>query len=280
MRQQLVANDALRAYAIKYNMHLSLREGKAGVTHNSASATDTAKKSIADVFEAYIGAVIIERGLVDGTQTAYKWLSELYEPRLKEFESQMEGIAPLDKMAKQSLYALVGGHGATIEYKWLSGDDARLGYWYGVFLTGWGMQGEMLGKGWARNKNEAQLRAAQGVLANREWREEMARVKERYLGGRREREGLSREDWARVKEEQKTAAVRPLLPLVGEVGKMEVVGEGESAVLMMAEGSASASTSAQGSSSAATSAEESSSAAMSAEGSSTAAGSGAASEPS
>ena len=205
MRQKLVGNEYLRQYAIQYNMHLSLREGKG----QSDTTNEMMRKSIADVFEAYIGAIIVERGLEKGMKCVYDWLEKLYAPRLKEFEADLEGVAQLDKMAKQSLYAIAGGHGATLEYRCLSGNDPKDGYWFGVYLNGWGFDDRELGRGFARNKADAAMRAAMAVLARPGFKEEMEKIKEKHLGAKVGKKAkMSKEEHARVKEEQRTAALK------------------------------------------------------------------------
>jgi ribonuclease-3 len=151
MRQQLVANKPLAYYAHLYNMQLYLRGGKGQII---ISDPDHSMKIIADCFEAYIGAIVVDNNPNDiGIKIVEKWLSELFEPRIKEMETQRKGIAPVDKMAKNNLNKLAGGNQCKLEYRWTDGKGGnRGGYWITVFLNGWGFKEKALASGWGSTK--------------------------------------------------------------------------------------------------------------------------------
>ncbi|KAH0610849.1 uncharacterized protein H6S33_011276 [Morchella sextelata] len=207
MRQSLVANRPLSTYATLYKFHLRIREGKgqentspvmlpsalpsisSGPGSPESESLDKEKekaptetnKTLADCFEAYIAALVLDDP-VHGVQTAREWLEKLYAPKLAEFAKQYN-IAPIDKMAKQTLNTIAGGSRVTIEYRW----DGKYGgnkggYSIEVYLTGWGFKERLIGRGWATNKNDAALRAAMNVIADKEFCDEMTRVRLAVLG--------------------------------------------------------------------------------------------------
>lgn len=180
MRQQLVANKPLSTYATMYKFHTMVREGKGqenltpvplgprlpglprnsqrGVGNRAPTATGTAgakadlNKTLADCFEAYIAAIILDDP-VNGVTTVTEWLKVLYEPKLREMEMQHSSVAPIDKMAKQTLNTIAGGNKVNIEYKWTDGKGGNKGgFWITVLLTGWGWEEREIGRGWGSNK--------------------------------------------------------------------------------------------------------------------------------
>jgi len=160
MRQQLVANRPLSTYATIYRFHDKVRESKGQNTAAPVALVHTPRgtlkdtgvnKTLADCFEAYIAAIVLDSP--NGVDVAQRWLTELFEPKLKEMETQYASLAPIDKMAKQTLNTIVGGNRATIEYKWTDGEGGNKGgYWITVYLTGWGFNKRDIGSGWGSNK--------------------------------------------------------------------------------------------------------------------------------
>jgi ribonuclease-3 len=150
MRQGIVANKALINYAQVYDMPNLLREGK-----GQGNAKMNGSKTIADCFEAYIGAVILDADTWDhGVKKVKDWLTALFEPKLREMEESRKNMVPVDKMAKNKLNAIAGGNRASIDYKWTDGGGGNKGgFWITVYLTGWGFNERMLGKGWGSSKS-------------------------------------------------------------------------------------------------------------------------------
>lgn len=146
MRQNLVSNKPLYAYAKAYGMETRMRTGR---------NWETNLKAVADCFEAYIGAVILDAPSVnEGLATLRDWLGKLFEPKIKEMAEQRKTVSAVDKMAKQTLYTHVGGRGVTVEYKWTDGAGGNKGgYWITVILNGWGWKDKFLGKGWGASKS-------------------------------------------------------------------------------------------------------------------------------
>ncbi|RPB00050.1 ribonuclease III [Choiromyces venosus 120613-1] len=189
MRQQLVANRPLSTYATIYRFHDKVRESKGqntavpvALVHNSRGTLKDmgVNKTLADCFEAYIAAIVLDSP--NGVDVAQRWLTELFEPKLKEMETQHASVGPIDKMAKQTLNTIVGGNRATVEYIWTDGKGGNKGgYWITVYLTGWGFNKREIGSGWGNNKGEATLRAAMNCISNQEFCKEMTAIKSKYL---------------------------------------------------------------------------------------------------
>lgn len=185
MRQQLVANKPLSTYATMYKFHTMVREGKGqenltpvplgprlpGLPRNSqrgggnralpaavgVGVKADLNKTLADCFEAYIAAIILDDP-VYGVTTVTEWLKVLYEPKLREMEMQHSSVAPIDKMAKQTLNTIAGGNKVNIEYKWTDGKGGNKGgFWITVLLTGWGWEEREIGRGWGSNKGFVSL---------------------------------------------------------------------------------------------------------------------------
>jgi ribonuclease-3 len=152
MRQNLVSNKPLAKYAELYDMHKKIRSG------GSLQVTkDNMTKIVADCFEAYLGAVILDHDdRYVGIKVVTEWLEKLFEPKIWEMENLRNREIPLNKMAKQELnvIAVCGGpRGTKLTYKWTSGGGGNNGgFWITVYLDGWGWVQKELGKGWALKK--------------------------------------------------------------------------------------------------------------------------------
>lgn len=147
MRQGLVSNKPLYEYAHKYGMHKRMRAGRGQESSHP--------KIVADCLEAYIGAVVLDADTLDeGGETAREWLAGLFGPKIQEMAEQRGTVAPVDKMAKQTLNSLAGGSLANLEYRWTDGGGGNKGgFWITVLLTGWGFTQRDLGKGWGSSKS-------------------------------------------------------------------------------------------------------------------------------
>ena len=189
----LVSNKTLSEFARIYGFHERVRTNV---------AEDRSRfKIVADCFEAYIGAIVLdaEGGLDVGYRTAREWLERLFEPKIREMAVERARVSPVDKMAKQSLNALVGGNTAQLTYTWTGGGGGNNGgYWITVAINGWGFKDRAIGKGWGTNKSyvfshippahrltayrDAELRAAMKALADTAMIEEIAAIKLKVLG--------------------------------------------------------------------------------------------------
>ena len=197
MRQRLVCNSNLATYAEAYRMHQAFR---------GARGTETYQKNIADCFEAYVGALVLDRPTIAaGLREATDWLMALLEPKIREMEQQRGGVAALDKNAKQKLHLVVHGEHVRLDYRWTGGGGGNQGgYWMTVFLTGWGFCNKELGKGWGtkklyptlflciclsvyvannRPKRDGELRAAMNFLENPRLVEEIRQAKLLFAAG-------------------------------------------------------------------------------------------------
>ncbi|KAG5418471.1 hypothetical protein I9W82_003999 [Candida metapsilosis] len=154
IRADLINNKVLRDFAIQYGFDQKLRS----IVSKEAMQTGE-QKAYADVFEAYIGALSLERGF-DLTEVR-KWLEQLYKPLLAKVERKYI-IEFVDKESKTELYALIGRADACPEYVTVvhgDGLDTK-------FVVECRMEGEVLGTGEDRNAKSAGLRAAENALKN------------------------------------------------------------------------------------------------------------------
>lgn len=163
MRQTLVSNQTLAEYAQLYNFPSHLRIGK---NVSDMVKPETRTKTLADMFEAYVGALIVEKGMERGVAVVKAWLETLWEPKVKDWESKRGMLEKVDKNAKQQLQVAVGGNLAKLNYKWSEGAGGNKGgYWVEVRMTGWGRKDEVLGKGWGQNKRHT----LSTIVMNRDW---------------------------------------------------------------------------------------------------------------
>lgn len=155
-RSLLVNNKTLAEFSTEYGFDQSLR-----CNVDEDSLRSGKQKVYADVFEAYLGALAMERGfhLAD----IKDWLKALMRHKIDEAAVEMRKLVPINKDAKTELYLLVGtasfhptyqvvenGNGVNIPYK--------------VRCT---MGGDILGEGAAPGLKDAGLRAAMAALKNR-----------------------------------------------------------------------------------------------------------------
>lgn len=155
-RSLLVNNKTLAEFSTQYGFDQSLR-----CNVDEDSLRSGKQKVYADVFEAYLGALAMEKGFdLAGIK---QWLKELMRHKIDEAAIEMKKLVPINKDAKTELYSLVGtasfhptyqvvedGNGVNIPYKvhCLMGDD-------------------ILGEGAAPGLKDAGLRAAMAALKNR-----------------------------------------------------------------------------------------------------------------
>lgn len=154
IRAELINNKVLRDFAIEYGFDQKLR------TNVSKEMMLMGEKKIyADVFEAYIGALSLERGL--DLAEVRKWLENLYKPLIENLEKKY--IAELiDKEAKTELYALIGRADARPEYVTVSDGDGL----NKKFVVECRMGNEVLAKAEDHSVKNAGLRAAMKALKN------------------------------------------------------------------------------------------------------------------
>jgi dsRNA-specific ribonuclease len=120
---------------------------------------EKAEKIIADVFEAYIGGVIISNP--SGRSLVEEFLEALVQPVLEEHKMILDGSIKVDKMAVSKLYEVATLQKKKLEFRFCdSGDNGAGDRWEAICL--WG--GKEVGRAKARNQQEAKHRVAGMVL--------------------------------------------------------------------------------------------------------------------
>ncbi|KAI5276208.1 hypothetical protein E4T47_00982 [Aureobasidium subglaciale] len=166
IRERLVKNDTLTHFGMAYNFQDRLKAGEGERELAKASG-----KILADVFEAYVAAVILSNP-VDGFKHAETWLTELWAPiLLREFGPiSSDGGATFNEYnqnAKQELQQRIVGRDVKLEYlenRPMEQTKHIQKYFVSLFLTGWGYEKQLLGSGEGQNKVEAGNRAAMDAM--------------------------------------------------------------------------------------------------------------------
>ncbi|KAH0291439.1 hypothetical protein KCU62_g2799, partial [Aureobasidium sp. EXF-3399] len=166
IRERLVKNDTLTQFSMAYHFQDCLKAGEGERELARASG-----KILADVFEAYVAAVILSDP-VDGFKRAEIWLTELWAPiLLREFGPiSSDGGATFNEYnqnAKQELQQRIVGKDVKLEYienRPMEQTKHMQRYFISLFLTGWGHEKQLLGSGEGQNKVEAGNRAAMDAM--------------------------------------------------------------------------------------------------------------------
>ena len=120
---------------------------------------EKAEKIIADLFEAYIGGVIISRS--DGRALVEEFLEAMVKPTLEEHRMILDGTIKVDKAAVGKLYELATIQKKKLEFKFTDSDvQGAEDRWEAICL--WA--GKEAGRARARNQQEAKHRVAAKVL--------------------------------------------------------------------------------------------------------------------
>ncbi|KAK1251095.1 hypothetical protein MKX07_005650 [Trichoderma sp. CBMAI-0711] len=211
LRERCVRNITLAEFFRHYDMsrwaklpgsfrdHMTLGRGR--------SKDKDLLKTQADMFEAYVAAVILsdpEQGLI----TVVGWLKSLWGRTLKEdiykaevarsrSETQPTPGGAIDSSAKQRLSVKIVTKGVTIEYKDLPGEkrDKNLGlplFTVGAYLTGYGEVGRLLAVGTALSKKDAGNKAAEAALQNKRLIQAYEEKKKQYMQARDDNSVLNR----------------------------------------------------------------------------------------
>lgn len=155
-REQLVRNETLAQFSNAYSLPDRLKHG------GHMSEGKAWKKVVADVFEAYVAAVVLSDPQ-NGFETAEKWLTKLWTPQIMSYKEEMIE----NPRAKDDLSRLVESKGVKLNYreeKAMVHENGVQKYFMGVYLTGWGYNDELLGSGEGRNKAQAGVNAAANAL--------------------------------------------------------------------------------------------------------------------
>lgn len=156
IRASLVNNKTLAEVSLAYGFDNHLR-----CNINEISLRTGSQKIYADVFEAYIGALAVERGY--DLQDLHDWLAQLMRTKLSEAEMDLKKVVPLNKNAKTELYSLVGSASSHPIYKVVeNGNGLRNPYRVHCI-----MEDDLLGEGVAPGLKDAGLRAAMSALENK-----------------------------------------------------------------------------------------------------------------
>lgn len=156
IRAQLINNNFLTEFSLLYGFDRMLKSNI-----NEDDLRSGKQKIYADLFEAYIGALIIDREYdICDIKT---WLLKLMADKLKMIAKDMKGIKEVNKDAKAELYSLIGTAAMHPQYQVIvEGDGSEIQY--EIACT---MNGEILGVGKAPSHKEAGLRAAMKALTNK-----------------------------------------------------------------------------------------------------------------
>ncbi len=163
IRELLVKNETLGKIAVNYGL-----DERVNATASVRANPKQWAKVKGDLIEAYVAAVVLADDRIGGAgfAAAEDWLHQLWIPKL---EKMLAEKAP-DLNAKDALSRKVVSRGVTLEYleerpmKQLQGGQQT--YFIGAYLSGWGYQGHLLGRGQGLNKTSAGNKAAEDALQN------------------------------------------------------------------------------------------------------------------
>jgi ribonuclease III len=168
LREQLVKNETLAQYSRNYNFTERIK-----VAGSEMQAGRASTKILADVFEAYVAAVILSDA-VQGFEIAEKWLCQVWEPKVEEWIKSGAGKYTIDTEAismdiKSELQKYLVSKGSKLEYiedrpMELIKEGNKTIFYVSVYLTGWGYNRAKLGSGTGRNKQIAGAEAAKNAF--------------------------------------------------------------------------------------------------------------------
>jgi dsRNA-specific ribonuclease len=169
LRELLVKNETLAEYSTAYGFPDRVQTKI--VTRSGPAWT----KILADVFEAYLACIIIQDRTEQGFITAEKWLTELWAPKIIQWQRRGDGqrdavgskTQQLD--AKSDLNRLLVGKESRIDYletkpMELMKEGNRTIFYIGAYFTGFGYNKQLLGAGEGRSKQIAGTVAATNAL--------------------------------------------------------------------------------------------------------------------
>lgn len=166
IRSLLVNNVTLAEFSILYGFDKKLRSNI-----NDQILKDSTQKIYADIFEAYIGALAIERKF-DYTEIQ-QWLTTLMDSRLNKHARQISSTEEINKDAKSELYSLIGTAAFHPQYEVVKTGDGSSN----PFVIRCTMGDDVLGVGTAPSNKDAGLRAAMEALKNKRLLEKYSQVR-------------------------------------------------------------------------------------------------------
>jgi dsRNA-specific ribonuclease len=156
LRAGLVSNSNLNNWARAYKLNNQL---VLGYSMAHLNVPEKAERLVADVFEAYIGGVIVSNP--DGRKLVEEWFELLLRPTLEEQRAIIEGSVKIDKTAVSRLYQEATTQRKKLEFKFNdSGLNGKEDRWEAI--CEW--NGKEAGRAKARNQQEAKHRVASIVL--------------------------------------------------------------------------------------------------------------------
>ncbi|PYH98341.1 RNase3 domain protein [Aspergillus ellipticus CBS 707.79] len=173
IRELLVKNETLSDYATKYEL-----DSRASVPPDYVNQPKRWIKTKADIFEAYVAAVILSNP-AHGYDVAESWLTQLWSPKLEQLGKPNSSLH-----AKETLAKRIMGKGIKLTYIDECPPARQRGlqtFSIGVYLTGWGWDHKHLGSGKGSNKAIAGDEAAQQALRNEKLIDEILVAKRAYL---------------------------------------------------------------------------------------------------
>ena len=176
LRELLVKNETLAEFSRLYGFESRVSAGNMEMMHEESKAKGNKgfNKVLGDVFEAYVAAVILSDA-EEGFAVAEVWLTGLWAPKLVEAVRRDASYAPLihdksadplklyDPAAKVELQRRIfAGNETKLEYEKFQDSvelkGEQLGqnrHFIALYLTGYGYERKLLGKGEGKNKVEA-----------------------------------------------------------------------------------------------------------------------------
>ncbi|CZR53742.1 related to Ribonuclease III [Phialocephala subalpina] len=195
LRERLVKNVTLAGFSHQYGFDKRVRLPEHFLA-SKKSPIEEKTKIFGDIFEAYVAAIILADPQ-NGVMRASEWLKDLWgmtiakdiiaeerqglkidSPmwRLRGHTEPIQAIASTAEKVppnpKERLQKILGSKGIKIEYKDAAAERKDKTnklplFTVGVYLTGWGETGRMLGSGTANGKKEAGFKAAEMALSNK-----------------------------------------------------------------------------------------------------------------
>lgn len=189
VREMVVKNETLAQYSVAYGFDKMVQ-----IPPTTILGTKTWTKTMGDVFEAYVAAVILADP-THGFNTVEEWLTELWTPKL--MQMNIPAQPHTNAMAKQDLAKKVMGKNIKLQYKDESPTEkikkeGKVWYSIGAYITGWGWEDQHLGSGKGLSRYEAGIDAAVDAL-NNPLVEEIATIKRDFdakVKAERERQGV------------------------------------------------------------------------------------------
>ncbi|ABN65521.1 predicted protein [Scheffersomyces stipitis CBS 6054] len=164
MRSQLIDNHTLTQFSFEYGFDKRLK------TKTDEEILKTGDQKVyADIFEAYIGALSVERGL--DLREIKDWLEKLYAPKLEAFKVNFLQES-VNKEAKSELYSIVGTASSHPLYVVVEEGNGSHD-----FVVECRMGNDVLGRAKAPSQKEAGLRAAMDALKNRQLLEKYYKIR-------------------------------------------------------------------------------------------------------